>query len=161
MLQRIQTIYLFAAAIFVALMLVFPLGYYAIAGGDFVLKAFGISTIAPGEEGMAMIMSTPILGAGVVLTLLIPLVTIFLYKNRKLQNRLCIIEIVLLLALLGFAFYRIFDGGALLAEMFSGELTTKQSVFILAPLVSILFTVLAKRAIMKDEKLVRSMDRLR
>ena len=79
------------------------------------------------------------------------LITIFLYKKRKLQIMIC--NIILLLLVLVYVFYIFFDRQYLpLSEM---KFTS------LFPLISGIFIYLAVGRIKKDEKLVRSLDRLR
>jgi len=77
------------------------------------------------------------------------LVTIFLFKNRKLQfvlNRLI---------LLGIFVYRMLN---LSGEM---ENISEKGIGVILPIISIVLLVLANRAIKKDEDLVKSVDRLR
>ena len=82
------------------------------------------------------------------------LIGIFLYKNRQNQfvaNRL---NMILNLFLLGFFVYRSLN--------LSGEtLVSEKGIGMLIPVFSIVFLVLANRAIKKDEDLVKSVDRLR
>ncbi|MBT8252353.1 MAG: DUF4293 domain-containing protein [Flavobacteriaceae bacterium] len=80
--------------------------------------------------------------------------TIFLYKNRKLQFVLGRLNIILNLILLGLFVYRSLN--------LSGETdVSEKGIGILIPIFSIVFLVLANKAIKKDEDLVKSVDRLR
>ncbi|THD69980.1 DUF4293 family protein [Robertkochia marina] len=81
-------------------------------------------------------------------------VTIFLFKNRKRQFVLNRLNLILNLFLLGFFVYRslILPGEANVSE---------KGIGMLLPIVSIVFLVLANKAIKKDEDLVKSVDRLR
>ena len=91
---------------------------------------------------------------------LLPLVTIFIYKNRLTQIRLCVSELVLLVGSIAFVAlycYRLCD---VLKEMFP-ELNFTLGFAALMPVVSIVPVVLAIRGIAKDEALVRSLDRIR
>ena len=81
----------------------------------------------------------------VALMAIVALVTIFLYRNRPLQTTLCNVVMCV-----GILFYIV--------------LAVKQPVmewFWALPLAGILLTFLARKAIVKDEKLVRSLDRIR
>ena len=81
----------------------------------------------------------------VALMAIVALVTIFLYRNRPLQTTLCNVVMCV-----GILFYIV--------------LAVKQPVmewFLALPLADILLTFLARKAIVKDEKLVRSLDRIR
>ncbi len=90
---------------------------------------------------------------------LLPLVTIFLYKRRLLQIRLLAAEMVLLLgaAVLSYVYYRMWSA-ALVDEALQVN-QVKLSIFV--PLLAMFLDVLAMRAIFHDERLVRSMDRIR
>ena len=136
MLQRIQTIYLFLAAICSAgLIFVFQLGEN-IAGepvyADELLLVFALFMISAA----------------------ISLFTIFLFKNRKLQFILGRLNILLNLILLGLFVYWSLN--------ISGEAyVSEKGIGMLIPVISIVFLVLANKAIKKDEDLVKSVDRLR
>jgi peptidoglycan/LPS O-acetylase OafA/YrhL len=136
MLQRIQTIWLLFASVCVFLTLKFST--YSGTTKDLIPSAFltGTSTIP-------LIMVT--LAVGIV-----SLITIFLYKNRKLQLRLTLLSI-LLEALLIFLYYnqiKTFTGGAI-------------SITALFHLGVIVFLILAARGISSDEKLIKNSNRLR
>ena len=79
------------------------------------------------------------------------LLSVFLFKKRILQARLCLLSIVIQLVLVGYYGVQLFVGVAYLLTYF---------VFGVS-LVSILLLFLARSAILKDEVLVRSVDRIR
>ncbi|MGX1929655.1 DUF4293 domain-containing protein [Flagellimonas sp. 2504JD4-2] len=82
------------------------------------------------------------------------LISIFLYKNRQNQFVVNRLNMILNLFLLGFFVYR--------SLSLSGENTiSEKGIGMLIPVFSIVFLVLANRAIKKDEDLVKSVDRLR
>ena len=82
------------------------------------------------------------------------LIAIFLFKKRQNQFVLNRLNIILNLFLLGFFVYRSLN--------LSGEtLVSEKGIGMLIPVFSIVFLVLANRAIKKDEDLVKSVDRLR
>lgn len=81
------------------------------------------------------------------------LLAVFLFQNRKLQMRVTLIGISLLIGGIGVAGY--FFGAD------SAEQNAQFAVGIALPLVSIFFASLARGYINKDERLVRSADRLR
>lgn len=130
MIQRIQTIYLFLAAIICIAFLFIP-----IAEADNIITAN----------------SNTISGALCIASGLLSLITIFLYKNRKLQIRLCLIIISLLVFELASIYYDV--------SQLSDEHTLKATI--VTPLLAVIFLILALRGIRKDEQLVRSMDRFR
>lgn len=136
MIQRIQTIYLFLAAL-VSAGLIFVFDLYT--------NMAGVSVYA---EDHLVVFGLFILSA------VISLVSIFLYKNRKLQFMLGRLNIILNLILLGLFVYWSLN--------LSGEiLISEKGIGMLIPIISIVFLVLANKAIKKDEDLVKSVDRLR
>jgi hypothetical protein len=89
------------------------------------------------------------------LTALIPAISLFLYRKRMLQMRFNIFNSILLVALQGFIIYYIIP--------YLGQETTTfkftiQSIF---PVVSLILSILAIRNILKDELLIKSLNRLR
>ena len=76
------------------------------------------------------------------------------FKNRKTQFVINRLNMILNVFLLGFFVYRSLN--------LSGEaLVSEKGIGMLIPVFSIIFLVLANRAIKKDEDLVKSVDRLR
>lgn len=157
MLQRIQTLYLMAVTLLMVVTLIFPLVFIAVDGQQVNLSAFAISD----AEGV-LSHASAWLGGVLALATLLPFVTIFLYKNRPLQIRLCGVECVLLsgaVALVGAFTYVVCNN--IFTEF---DITWSNIVFrfgVLMPIVSVVLTVLAMRAILRDELLVRSLDRIR
>jgi high-affinity Fe2+/Pb2+ permease len=83
------------------------------------------------------------------ISLVLALITIFLYKDRKLQLRLCIAGIVLTILILVIYFNEI--------RKLSGSISLS-AICVFAMLAGY---VMAARGIRKDEKLVKSLDKLR
>lgn len=77
-----------------------------------------------------------------------------LYSNRKNQFVINRANILLNLFLLGFFVYRSLN-------LSGGTQVSEKGIGMLIPVFSIVFLVLANRAIKKDEDLVKSVDRLR
>ncbi len=155
MIQRIQTLYLLFAAILMSLTLFFPLATITYGGNEIVLKAFTI--VSTGSEIRSQL---PLyLGCMLAVPTLMSIITIFLYKKRMLQLRLCVSQIVLqvgALAFIGVYCYRVYDVVSEVSKgIFSLELVS------ILPIIAIIFTILAIRGIAKDEALVRSLDRIR
>ena len=155
MIQRIQTVYLLLATIAMSLTLFLPLATIWQGGNEIIIKAW----FADGTVGF----KAPLpLYLGIILSVAtaLPFVTIFLYKKRMTQIRLCVSEIVLLLgsaAFIALYCYRMCD---VLAELMQ-ELNFTLGFAALMPVVAIIPMVLAIRGIAKDEALVRSLDRIR
>lgn len=154
MIQRIQTVFLLLAVIALVLFNIFPyweagsqpegeavkLMSYALVSGliEQPTFEFGLFTIVGGLAAIALILL---------------IIEIFSYKNRMLQMRIAIgISFLMSLNLVLMTFL-IMD----VQKNYEG--TFGIGVFVFA--LSMLLNILARRFIQKDEKLVRSVDRLR
>ncbi|MBO7265260.1 MAG: DUF4293 domain-containing protein [Alistipes sp.] len=152
MIQRIQSLYLLVAAALMSLTLFMPIATFVVDGNTYALSAFALSCGDMSESTLWM-------GVMLVMATLLPLVVIFLFKRRTLQVRLCAVEIVLLLGslvMIGLYYWltsRLFENLVVEHRQFGWGAPM--------PLVSLVLTALASRAIFKDEVLVRSLDRIR
>jgi len=151
MIQRIQTIYLFLVVVLgITLCFVPVLQFISPEEAEELqiwnLSAFSYDLPLQGIWGLT------------VATLLIPVlaaVDIFLYKNRILQARLNIFTVLLCLGYYGvLAIYIWLAKLSLGAEW---HLLPWASI----PLICMILTLMATRAILKDEALVRAADRIR
>lgn len=87
-------------------------------------------------------------------SLILAIISIFLFKNRKLQFVLGRLNILINFFAIGFFVYT--------ALNLPGEVEiSEKGIGGLIPLVSIVFLALANKAIKKDEDLVKSVDRFR
>ncbi|WP_353780221.1 DUF4293 family protein [Winogradskyella sp. 3972H.M.0a.05] len=136
MLQRIQTVYLLLAA--------------GISAG--LIFVFHLWTTT---EEVAFFAKDNYTYLGMFIgSALLSLISIFSYKNRKSQFVLGRLNIILNFILLGVFVYQSLN--------LSGETNvSEKGIGILLPIFSIVFLVLANKAIKKDEDLVKSVDRLR
>ena len=154
MIQRIQSLYLLVVAALMAVALFAPLAWFGGDAGEFRLHAFALRALDGRTVQSAWYMGV-LLAAACVL----PLVTIFLFRRRMLQLRLCVVEAVLLVgaAVMEGVYYflgwRVFSGLAFHAQGLR--------LAIVLPLVCLLFVWLAARAVLRDELLVRAADRIR
>jgi hypothetical protein len=147
MIQRIQTVYLFIAAVLIALLLVLDFAELAVNGQMYIFNAYGIIS------GDQMIFNgLPVMGFIGLITLL-HIAVIFMYKNRIRQIRVLAFTIILLLGLLGLMFYFLYAGFE------NAEVAYK--IPMTFPLIAAILDYLAIRAIGKDEALVRSLNRIR
>ena len=155
MIQRIQTIYLLLATILMSLALCLPLATVWQGGNELVVKAFFLD----GEMGFKA--PLPIyMGIVLAVATVLPFITIFIYKKRLAQIRLCVSELVLLVGSIAFIAlycYRLCD---LLASLEGNKVFTLGFASLM-PVVAIIPVVLAIRGIARDEALVRSLDRIR
>ena len=131
-----------------------PLAWFAGEAGEFGLYAFSLKTAA-GEA----VQPTVYMGVVLALACVLPFITIFLFKRRLLQLRLCVVEMVLLVGsavmegVYYFLSYRVF------AEQTFHTQVLKPAVVL--PLVCLPFAYLAARAVFRDELMVRAADRIR
>ncbi|MBS9765926.1 MAG: DUF4293 domain-containing protein [Flavobacteriaceae bacterium] len=144
MIQRVQTLYLSIATILSGVV-VFFLDLWETAKH----KAFSVLDTFATDS--VLLKSITIL---FVVSAVITFITIFKYKTRKTQFVLGRLSILINLILLGILVYYV--------QNLSGEITvSEKGIGLLIPIFTILFIVLANRAIKKDEELVKSVDRLR
>lgn len=136
MLQRIQTIYLLLAAITSAgLIFVFSLWKNAEGAAIYAQDELMVFAMFLGSAALSLL-------------------SLIMFKNRKLQFVLGRINIILNFFLLGvFVYWSLSVPG----EMKISE----KGIGMILPIISIVFLVLANKAIKKDEDLVKSVDRLR
>ena len=136
MIQRVQTIYLVIAAIIMgALYMWFP--------------------VVLGQEGTVIIdRKEPLVLGLIFISIALAIISILSFKKRQLQFVLNRLNIISNFILLGDFVYR--------SLTLSGEtLVSEKGIGVLLPIISIVFLVLANKAIKRDEDLVKSVDRLR
>jgi hypothetical protein len=156
--QRIQTLYLAIVAIACILLFFFPLAiYYNDLQGNYKFFIYGMKSMDPEPKVMFSSYFTIPLIFIVVASFIFSVSTILLFKNRPLQIRMCAFNLLanIVLIMVVFFFY------ATKIQALTG-IEPRYNYFGMGlPLMSLLFLVLANRAIRKDEALVRSSDRLR
>lgn len=136
MLQRIQTVYIILSALTMgALYFWFPT----------IIDEAGVLVIDKGE---------PLVFGLIFGSMALAIISILNYKKRQLQFVLNRLNIIINFALLGVFVYRSLN---LPGETFVSE----KGIGVLLPIISIVFLVMANKAIKRDEDLVKSVDRLR
>lgn len=136
MIQRIQSIYLLIVVLLGSLLpFVFPLWTT--------------------PEGTAVYATEVLIAMSLFIgSAFVALMSIFLFKNRQLQFVLGRLNIISNFILLGFFVYW--------SLSLPGEMKiSEKGIGMLIPILSIVFLVLANKAIKKDEALVKSVDRFR
>ena len=136
MIQRIQTIYLIISAILMgALFVWFP-------------------TILAEDASVIIERGEPLVFGLIFLSIIFAIISILSFKKRQTQFVLNRLNILSNFVLLGVVVYR--------SLTLSGEaLVSEKGIAMFIPIISIVFLVLANKAIKKDEDLVKSVDRLR
>lgn len=147
MIQRIQSLYLLASAILVALLFTLPIAEIAKDGAVYLFDNKGI--VLNGVLQKDGLIISILAGIFVLLQVL----TLFSYKNRTRQIKMTIGAVLLLVGLLSMFFIYTYSS-------YSGaQISFKISAIF--PLIAIVFNYLAIRAIKKDDALIRSIDRIR
>ncbi|MBR4994621.1 MAG: DUF4293 domain-containing protein [Alistipes sp.] len=155
MIQRIQTLYLLGVVALMATALFTPLAYFVAGTQVYELGAFSLKAAEADAAGQ----STMYMGVIVALAAVVPLIALFLFKNRMLQIRLCAVELVLLAGAEIFMAIYYYLSDRMFSQM---EFHTQGfRIAIIFPIIALILDYLALRAIFKDEALVRSLDRIR
>lgn len=146
MIQRIQSLWLLLASLSCAGLFFFDL-YRAdtVANGLTVTEAIRVNT-----DFLFFLLA-------LIITAL-PLIAIFLFKNRKTQRLLALLAMVLDL---GFIAYMLMQVGNKTDSATSAPVNGTYWIGSVLPVLSFIFLILAVRGIRQDEKLIKSLDRLR
>ncbi len=139
MIQRIQSIYLFFASLFGGSLFALPF-----ASGEKTTEGILVDGLLNIYDQIGLLVLT-------VAVMALAFLSIFLFNNRKLQMNIGKINLLLVVALLGWAVYLFINLGA--AVTFG--------IGLAMPVLTGIMTILANKNILKDEKLVRSADRIR
>jgi hypothetical protein len=152
MIQRIQTLYLLVSLILVSILVWLNLG--EIVAGE-ILYSFKLKGIVAQADGLVIYNGLP-LAIMVVMVILLQLAVIFSYKKRILQMRVATLNLLLMLGIVGVAWFFVHNGMKTL-----GEGVYQFKLPMAFPVVAAILNYLAIRAIARDEALVRSIDRIR
>lgn len=156
MIQRVQTIYLVLAALCLLLVFAFDIAQYADAAGiSSNLSLYKIEK-ANGEIGEVTFGMPPVILLSVTAALFLGV--ILFYKNRLLQIKLVRIGYALIMACIVLLWYFVNQNyWALDIE----EVDFTYGIGFFLPFIAFAFALLANRGILADERLVKSLDRLR
>lgn len=140
MIQRQQTLWLLLATAAAVLTFMFPF-----ATGEELLAKTNMKQLVQVDAGsnfFTLILSIASIG--------ISTVTIFMFKDRKLQMKLCILGLVV-------------SAGTLVLYILNAKklVTVTPALWAVLPVAVIIGYFMAWRNIRKDEKLVKSLDKLR
>lgn len=151
MIQRIQTIYLLLVCLLMGGAVISPLVYF-IGSNDVIVNLTSCGLYTPQLENVFSAVVLSVIG---VLSSLLAFVSIFMYKKRKAQikmvnvNSLVIVSFYVALAVY---FYMVQGLGYKYDSPGYGALF---------PFIALVFNILAGGKIKADEKLVKSLDRIR
>lgn len=165
MIQRIQTLWL----AFIVLLSVAAF-FFPIVDFTFEFKSmqttqyYGLLPQPSTQDSEQFIQLTPawsllFMQIGVAL---IAIVSIFLYKNRPLQVKFVAGGLLFLTIYIAFLLFVKIDGLEKgITDLYTVPVVSYNKIAVSFPLLQILLFILAQRAIRKDERIVRSADRLR
>ncbi|WP_028295821.1 DUF4293 domain-containing protein [Olivibacter sitiensis] len=160
MIQRIQTIWLLIASLLLFALFIFPFAKTGLSSQYFEVNVYGISKfeVDSGKITTTHGFSFIMMALYTLLIALLPLYTIFQYKNRPLQIKLAYVSIalsVLLAMWMYFATSSALNNVGMTLQISHMDLGT-----FLVP-VHIVFLILAIQNIKRDIALIKSADRLR
>jgi len=164
MIQRIQTVLLLVIAILMAMMPFTNIWGELNPDNDQLrlLSGFKLEVIDtkgtlndPTDDVVITTQSTWYIGSLAFLASIVAFLSIFSFKNRLTQMKLGALNALIMAATLGISFFTIYQNEPLIDGQ--GSITTG---FYL-PAGAMILNILANRFIRKDEKLVKSVDRLR
>jgi len=154
MIQRIQSIWFFLATVAFFALFLFAYIHFSADGIAKALKVTGVYE----EIGGQVVRTQEFLGLTIATVLIgvLPFIAIFLYKDRSKQIALAYLAIV---AILGHFYWLYNTTHAILGDY---QLKPENyGIGIFLPSITILFIIFAIKGIRKDEKLIKSTERLR
>lgn len=165
MLQRIQSVFLLIAFLAAVTLFVVPFWETRDSMHEIYFTSWRIQGVGPeGALYMTSVADDYFLLIPALLNVLIaifPLYIIFQYGNRKLQVMLCswllLFQVLCSLA----CGWLVLKTESTLMEMGAETLESAYGMGLILPLVAVVFTWLARRYILRDEALIKSMDRIR
>lgn len=151
MIQRIQTLYLLLVTALLTITIFIPVGSFIDTNGqtynftplNITLPSAGLNYTPWGQLAIL------ILGA------MIAFATIFLFKNRKLQMRMCVFNSLIIAGY--YLVYLMF----ILMTKGTSNVSFQFSFGLCLPVISLILTYLAFRSIRKDDAMVKAADRIR
>jgi hypothetical protein len=147
MIQRVQTVYLLLAAVLGGL-----ISFY----NPHLWRARLVNNTYQYFSGQSSYLYFILL----MLVIVLSVVAIFLFKKRKLQFKLTVVNLLVSLAAIALQYVQIKSlAGRLTESRMLDSATYLPAAFL--PIVIVILLFLAARGIYKDERLIKSLDRLR
>lgn len=151
--QRWQTLLIFIAAVMMALFSFLSLGQIQTFNASYDITALGIQNIS--KAGDPVNQYTIYIFVISLLSVLLSIISIYSYKNLRLQIRLCLINCMLIMASCLSEFLVCYN----LCENLNGSLSW--SSIIAAPFIALIALLCAWNCIKSDKRKLASLDRLR
>lgn len=156
MLQRIQSVYLFLVVLFAVLFFFLPLGLFTPEGVSAAIKLIGRNLAVENMQGdFAGLYRWALKGVS-LLIIFLTFFTIFQFRSRLYQIKLCRFNILFHLVQLVISFFYLDHLKDSLAHQ---PFSYGPAIFF--PLASLFLLLMAVRSIKRDEALVRAADRIR
>lgn len=153
--QRLQTLYMMLAMVFLGLMPAFPVSKFS--GDNFSGQLF-IYGLKPLNGVLAISMDYAwVLSVVVLLCIVMIVVAVLQFKKRATQLRMIMIAVLLNIVLIGLLFF--FNDRLEKMDSVFGTVSYQTGAFF--PLLSLVFLLVASRLVKRDEAKVRASNRLR
>ena len=153
MIQRKQTLYLMAAIVMTVICLCMQIGSFRVAGIE-VARVYNLWFTDP--LGKHHFDTWPLM-AVLLPTAALATYTIFIYHNRKVQALFCALNALLIVGW----YVCFFVVSQMVGDKSWGTVNFRPLWPAVFPAIALIFYLMARRAIKADEKLVRSMERIR
>ena len=160
MLQRIQTVFLLLVVVLMLLMLLFPLWTYQAEDGSvtYVLTSFYLEVQEGSGAEVSRVYSPYVFVAVLAISAaIVGIVEITRFKNRLLQMKLGALNSLFMAGAMGLGLYLASN----LMEEKQLQYGWSYGMAVFFPAAAMICNVIANRFIRKDERLVRSVDRIR
>lgn len=160
MIQRIQSLLLLGVALCMGAAVGFDVWTKSSTTQEATVSAFVLrhqTVEALGSPQIVTEKNVWYIAALYIVSAILAIATIFLYKNRKQQMMVCAVNSLLMTAALAAALFTTKEAELL----FEPQRLGNYGMAVYIPLVAMLLNLVARRFIRRDEELVRSADRLR
>ncbi len=158
MLQRIQTVFLILVALFMLLTFFFPIWTLRSEDGELLYQLTVLELTKPGEgldTSTTIFYPYTLIATLVVAAITVAIVEITKFKNRLLQMKLGALNALFMAGALALSVYFATD----LIKTSGGSGNFGIGLFL--PGIAMMFNILANRFIRRDDRLVKSVDRIR
>ncbi len=153
--QRWQSVLLLIAAVMMACFTFMSLGQVQLEFVTLEFNTLGFNIVGETPEGMASgcFVRTWLLFVISVLSLILPLINVFLYRSLRRQKTVCLVELLVILTVCcsagAYGYFAVPD------------YSVSWSSAIVAPVIAFVADLLAYRLICRDQRALRSADRIR
>jgi len=155
MIQRLQSLYLTLVLLFSLLFFFGSALNFVDGSGNTIMLMVNGNLTNQNDQAIGQVPNTWLITSVLIMISLLSVITIFLFKNRKMQLIVAIGVMILsaglIMALSCYGYNVISNFGMKISP----------GIKMAVPLLILIFSILAYRGILKDDRLVKSYDRLR